>query len=166
MYNVESDLIQHCVKSVQHQNRCFSTLIPISIHSRRDEYNSCMYYIGTVIQGMQKKNLQKQRFAHKEWLQFTVELQSKNSCKKETQRTIEAHFLDLFQCHYWYLPLLCGYCCKKCSYRAVIMFFIKCHLLDLHFSNRLQTCFFPRWAVERIGASQVLWHVENPLHFF
>ena len=118
-----------------------------------------------VIQEMQKENLQKRRLARKEWLQFTVEIESNNSCTNEIQRTIYAHFLDLFQCYNWYSPLLSGYCCRKCLYTAVVVFFIMCRDLICTSLPDYRRTSSPRWAAERICAYQVLSHVEKPYHF-
>ena len=64
-------------------------------------------------------------------------------CNEEIVELLQNKSCQQYSSHVWYKPLLSGYCWRKCLYRAVVVFFIKCLWCDLHFASALQTYFFP-----------------------
>ena len=93
-----------------------------------------MYYHRKVIQGMQKENLQKRRLACKEWLQFTVQIKSNYSCPNEGQRKTWRALPRSIPMPLFVLTSSQWILLQKCLYKAVVVFFIKCRWVDLHFA--------------------------------
>ena len=114
---------------------------------------------------MQAYNLQEWRLARKERLQFTIQIEGYYSytvyqCEKRFQNKSYPQS----SAHNWYTPLLSGYCWRKCLYRAVVVFFMKCRWCDLHFAWALQMYFFPPlgcWTYECIPTPLMCWKTKS-----